>query len=158
MDRSNSRTAHARRIETLQSLQTAVASSRLRAGLTVFGGSRPEASHDPATGPPRSSSASRSRPQAVSTAASPAAACRHTSSSIEIGRRADPSLPADVGDGYPISALPENERLLRVRKLRCFHRLPLLPANGKIARKTVTLNGPLFREQITPTRTRAASR
>jgi hypothetical protein len=42
------------------------------------------------------------------------------------------------------SALPENERLLRVRKLRGFHRLPLLPARGKMRRKTLTLNAPVL--------------
>ena len=52
---------------------------------------------------------------------------------IEIGRLANPSLPADVGDGNPVSALSEYERLLRVRKLRGFHRLPLLPARENTA-------------------------
>ena len=35
--------------------------------------------------------------------------------------------PADLGNRYAIGALLQNERLLRVRKLRCLHRSPLPP-------------------------------
>jgi transposase len=37
-------------------------------------------------------------------------------------------LAADVRHRHPVAALLQNERLLRFRKLRCLHRLPLLPA------------------------------
>src|SRR5690606_41683723 len=45
---------------------------------------------------------------------------------IEISRLADPGLAADLGDRHAVIALLQNERLLGVRKLRGFHRLPLL--------------------------------
>src|SRR4029078_10009798 len=47
---------------------------------------------------------------------------------IEVVRRADAGLAADVSHRNPVAALLQNERLLRFRKLRCLHRLPLLPA------------------------------
>ena len=49
--------------------------------------------------------------------------------------------------GHSVRALLENERLLGVRKLRCLHGSPLLPA-GKSAPKTLTKNGPILRPQI----------
>jgi hypothetical protein len=47
---------------------------------------------------------------------------------IEVGRLADPGLPADVRNQHAVRALLQNERLLGVRELRCLHRPPLLPA------------------------------
>ncbi|MGF7055733.1 hypothetical protein GGC47_004946 [Bosea sp. OAE752] len=49
---------------------------------------------------------------------------------IEIGRLADPGPPADLRHRNPVHTLLQDERLLRVRKLRVLHRFPLLPAQG----------------------------
>lgn len=49
---------------------------------------------------------------------------------VEIGRRADPGPATDVRHRHPVRALLEDERLLSLSKLRCLHRLPLLPAKG----------------------------
>lgn len=38
--------------------------------------------------------------------------------------------PTHLGRQQPVRSLLENERLLGVRKPRCLHRLPLLPAQG----------------------------
>src|SRR6478609_9055482 len=69
---------------------------------------------------------------------------------IEIGGLANPGLAADLRHRHAVVALLQNKRLLGVRKLRGFHRLPLLPAEGIRQRKTLTNNGPVFRPQISP--------
>jgi hypothetical protein len=51
---------------------------------------------------------------------------------IEIGRRADPSLPEDVGDGNP-SAPCRRMNAFCATETRCFHRLPLLRGRGNNA-------------------------
>ena len=65
---------------------------------------------------------------------------------VEIRRLADPSPPADIGDGNPVSALLENERLLRVRELRSPHRTRP-PQPRETGPKTLTQNAPVSREQ-----------
>src|SRR5579871_3892472 len=50
---------------------------------------------------------------------------------VEIRRLADPGLAADLRHRNPVTALLQNERLLRVRKLRRLHRFPLLPSLRK---------------------------
>jgi hypothetical protein len=50
---------------------------------------------------------------------------------IEVGRLADPGLPADLRHRHAIIALLQDERPLRLRKPRCLHRSPLLPSPGK---------------------------
>ncbi|RWV77191.1 hypothetical protein GW17_00062021, partial [Ensete ventricosum] len=68
----------------------------------------------------------------------------------EVGRLTDTGLPADVGHGRAVRALLRDQRLLGLRKPRCLHGSPLLPA-GKSALKTPTKSGPVWRPQITPT-------
>src|SRR3954451_782246 len=67
---------------------------------------------------------------------------------IEVGRLANTGLAANVRHRHSIGALLQNERLLGVRKSRCLHRSPLLPARES-ARKTLAKNGPVLRSQIT---------
>src|SRR3546814_823157 len=50
---------------------------------------------------------------------------------IEVGRLADPRLPADLRHRRPVLVLLDDEPLLRVRGLRRFHRSPLHPQPGK---------------------------
>ncbi len=54
---------------------------------------------------------------------------------VEIGRLADPRLAADLGHRRALIALLQDERLLRLREPRCFHRSPLLSQPGKVSRK-----------------------
>ncbi|TCS51615.1 hypothetical protein EDD52_14115 [Primorskyibacter sedentarius] len=54
---------------------------------------------------------------------------------IEVRRLADPSLPADLGDRRASLALLQDEGLLRLRELRCFHAIPLLSQPGKYSGK-----------------------
>jgi hypothetical protein len=70
---------------------------------------------------------------------------------IEVGRLADAGLAADISHRHAVSAMLQNERLLGVRKSRCFRRSPLLPT-GKSARKTLPKNDPVSRPQskVTP--------
>lgn len=113
------RQAH-RMMETSHSPQTASTSLRFRTGFKVFGGGRPEAS--PCRGSDRRppSSAWRSRPRA----AQPPHLGRRRPIvlplPIEIRRLAYPSFPADIRHRHSVSSLLQNERLLSVRKSRCF--------------------------------------
>ncbi len=54
---------------------------------------------------------------------------------IEVGRLADARLAADLGNRDTFITLLQNERLLRVRKLRCLHRPPFLSQRGKCTGK-----------------------
>lgn len=47
-------------------------------------------------------------------------------------RSMDTSLATDFGDGRAFFALLDDERFLRVRKLRCFHAFPRLSQPRKI--------------------------
>ena len=47
--------------------------------------------------------------------------------SIEVRRLRNTRLAADLRNGMPYRTLLQNQRLLRVRKLGCLHRFPLLP-------------------------------
>lgn len=47
---------------------------------------------------------------------------------VEVGRLADPGPAADVRDGTAVHTLLQDERHLRVIKLRCLDRFSLLPA------------------------------
>jgi hypothetical protein len=64
---------------------------------------------------------------------------------IEVCRLADASLAADLGNWCAFLALLDDERLLRVQKLRCLHLIPLLsqPGNrsGKLQPQTVQFAG-----------------
>src|SRR5947207_2947904 len=55
-------------------------------------------------------------------------------------------LAADVSHRHAIGALLEYKRLLGVRKPRCLHRAPLLPARESM-RKTLAKNDPVLRPQ-----------
>jgi hypothetical protein len=41
---------------------------------------------------------------------------------LKVGRLADPGLPADLLNRHAVITLPDDERLLGVRELRCLHR------------------------------------
>ena len=47
---------------------------------------------------------------------------------IEVGRLADPRLAADLSDRRSFLVLLDDERLLRVRELRCLHAVTPRPA------------------------------
>jgi hypothetical protein len=54
-----------------------------------------------------------------------------------VGRLANPRPAAKLRHRHTVSTLLENERLLGVRKPRCLHRSPLLPARGNHRGKTL---------------------
>jgi transposase len=64
---------------------------------------------------------------------------------IEIGRLANAGLPTTVSDRNAVGSLLQDERLLRVRKFRRLHRLPLPPTEesgyGKPYLKTIQFHG-----------------
>lgn len=64
---------------------------------------------------------------------------------VEVGRLADPCLSTDLGNRRAFLPLLDDERLLRVLKLRCLHLIPLLsqPGNrsGKLQLQTVQFAG-----------------
>ena len=66
---------------------------------------------------------------------------------IEGGRLADPRLPADLRHPRPILTLLNNERLLRVRELRCLHRFRSSSPSQEMARKTLTRFDGILRKQ-----------
>jgi len=72
------------------------------------------------SGPPRSSSDGGSH--------LPAHAAAAFLLPVEIGRLADPCLAADLSHRRSFLALLDDERLLRVRELRCLHAKPPCPA------------------------------
>lgn len=65
---------------------------------------------------------------------------------IEVGRLADPGLPADLRHGCSLLALLQDERLLGVAELRSLHRPCSFPAWVRNP-KTLTPNAPVFRDQ-----------
>src|SRR5579871_5687541 len=63
---------------------------------------------------------------------------------VEIRRLTDPGLAADLRHRNPVTALLQNERLLRVRKLRpfiVFRSSPAQEATGKLYPKTIQFSG-----------------
>ena len=101
---------------------------RIWPSVTVFGGGHPATWPCQSSDPPQPSSACCSH--------LPAAQPAHLNRQkpivlllpIEMGCVADPSLAADLCNRMTIGSLLQNERLLRVRELLCFHHFPLLPA------------------------------
>src|SRR5215217_6550831 len=67
---------------------------------------------------------------------------------VKIGRLADAGLTAHIRHGHAVGTLLQDKRLLGVRKSRCLHRPPLLPARESVP-KTLAKNDPVLRPQIT---------
>jgi hypothetical protein len=53
----------------------------------------------------------------------------------KVGRLPNPRLATDLSNRCAFLALLQDERLLRLRELRCLHAIPLLSQPGKTSRK-----------------------
>lgn len=61
----------------------------------------------------------------ICAAAMPSDGFRHIAFLAAAGRLADPSLPAELRHGRTLTFQLQDERLLRLRKARCYHAISL---------------------------------
>src|SRR5690606_6504355 len=73
---------------------------------------------------------------------------------VEISRLADPGLAADLRHRRAFLTLLQDERLLRLRELRCLHRLPTLfrpgKRTGKLQLQTIQFSGGRASTNVSP--------